>query len=149
VVYKRNKSQKWQGPAKIVGFDRKEIIVKHGSQLIRVHEIHLELEKNAQKQLDAPTSKVSIVEPDKTEELYVAFDSDSDSDEEDQAIPDHSSTNEDDDNFPIHADTLDTADISDITEDDEPHQEEVDTPVLTMETLSELLTDEYTDAKKK
>ena len=47
VYYKRDKSDRWQGPGKIIGLDQKQILVKHGSQIIRVHEIHITKVKKA------------------------------------------------------------------------------------------------------
>ena len=37
VYYKRNDSTEWKGPAKVIGRDGKQLIVKHGSIIARVH----------------------------------------------------------------------------------------------------------------
>ena len=37
VFYKRNISDKWRGPARVIGRDGKQVIVRHGGMVIRVH----------------------------------------------------------------------------------------------------------------
>ena len=36
-VYYKRKSNKWRGPAKVVGMDGKIFLVKHGSQILKIH----------------------------------------------------------------------------------------------------------------
>ena len=42
VYYKRNEDTKWRGPAKVLGIDGKQVIVKHGGICIRVHTCRLQ-----------------------------------------------------------------------------------------------------------
>ena len=37
VYYKRNNSHEWHGPGTVIGFDGKQILVKHGGVYVRVH----------------------------------------------------------------------------------------------------------------
>ena len=37
IFYKRNESDQWRGPARVIGRDGKQILVRHGSYVVRVH----------------------------------------------------------------------------------------------------------------
>ena len=37
VYYKRNDSDKWKGPGSVIGQENKQVLVKHGSEYVRVH----------------------------------------------------------------------------------------------------------------
>eukprot|EP00794_Sanderia_malayensis_P012459 gene12459-13747_t len=37
VYYKRNNNERWHGPGTVIGQDHKQILVKHGNDLVRVH----------------------------------------------------------------------------------------------------------------
>lgn len=41
VYYKREASNEWKGPGKVVGRDGKVVFVKHGNSIVRVHELRL------------------------------------------------------------------------------------------------------------
>ena len=43
VFYKRNDSNKWKGPGKVIGQDGQQVLVKHGSVYVRVHPCRLTL----------------------------------------------------------------------------------------------------------
>ena len=47
VYYKRNDSRKWKGPGKVIGSDGSNILIKHGSQYVRVHTCRVLLEKRS------------------------------------------------------------------------------------------------------
>ena len=48
VYYKRNDSNQWKGPGTVIGKENKQVIVKHGSQHIRVHPCRLQLRNKHQ-----------------------------------------------------------------------------------------------------
>ena len=37
VYYKRKSSNYWKGPGKVIGYDNKQVVVKHGGSFVRVH----------------------------------------------------------------------------------------------------------------
>ena len=37
VLYKRKDSRRWKGPGKVIGYESSNILIKHGSQYVRVH----------------------------------------------------------------------------------------------------------------
>ena len=37
VYYKRNNNERWHGPSTVIGQDHRQILVKHGNDLVRVH----------------------------------------------------------------------------------------------------------------
>ena len=41
VLFKRNESQRWQGPGAVIGWESKQVLVKHGGTYIRVHPCRL------------------------------------------------------------------------------------------------------------
>ena len=41
VYYKRNDGQKWHGPGQVIGFNGKQVLVKHGGTFVRVHTTRL------------------------------------------------------------------------------------------------------------
>lgn len=41
VFYKRNDSGKWRGPGSVIGQENKQVLVKHGSEYVRVHTCRL------------------------------------------------------------------------------------------------------------
>jgi len=42
VFYKRNASDEWRGPARVIGRDGKQIVVRHGGAVVRVHACRLQ-----------------------------------------------------------------------------------------------------------
>ena len=46
VYYKRNNSDKWRGPGKVIGRDGKQVLVKHGGVYVRVHICRLQYSGN-------------------------------------------------------------------------------------------------------
>lgn len=52
VYYKRERIAQWLGPARIVGLDGKTILVKHGSQIVRVHERDISKAHESDQQVD-------------------------------------------------------------------------------------------------
>lgn len=92
VYYKRNKSDRWKGPGKIVGLDGKTILVKHGSQIVRVHETDINKVCDSEKQLDEvlPDTRNSYNNNDISTNSYVLLDSSSD--ESDMEEPSLTST---------------------------------------------------------
>ena len=48
VYYKRNDSNQWKGPAKVLRHEYKQILVKHGGVYIRVHACRLQHTQNSQ-----------------------------------------------------------------------------------------------------
>jgi len=47
VLYKRAANSGWHGPAKVLGQDGQQVMLKHGSFYVRVHPCRLQLEKNS------------------------------------------------------------------------------------------------------
>ena len=41
VYYKRNDSAKWHGPGVVIGIDNKQVLVRHGGTVVRVHTARL------------------------------------------------------------------------------------------------------------
>ena len=37
MYYKRDRSQEWKGPRKVIGTDSQTVLIKHGSMYVRVH----------------------------------------------------------------------------------------------------------------
>ena len=89
VYYKRNINPKWRGPGCVIGQENKNILVKHGGELIRVHpaslihvneakptppeDVHQKIgEKEsiplAQK-VESPTQRVELLEEDENEDV--------------------------------------------------------------------------------
>ena len=64
VYYKRNKSHEWRGPAKILGCEQSQYLLKHGGNYVRVHPCKLQLiESNFQKTcvpITTDNSKVDV-----------------------------------------------------------------------------------------
>ena len=46
VYYKRNNEKKWKGPAKVLGTDSQQVLLKHGGIYIRVHSCRVVLQRN-------------------------------------------------------------------------------------------------------
>ena len=63
VFYKRNQSSRWQGPAKVLGKDSNQVLIKHGSSYLRVHPCRLlhkkEASDNSEQQTDEGPNKTS------------------------------------------------------------------------------------------
>ena len=57
VYYKRNDSNQWKGPGTVIGKENKQVIVKHGGQIIRVHPCKLQL-RNKYSSMDKNTSDI-------------------------------------------------------------------------------------------
>ena len=63
VYYKRNDSHLWHGPAIVIGRDGKQILVRHGGQLYRVHACRLTKCPQSQQQVnEEPKSKAGTPE---------------------------------------------------------------------------------------
>ena len=45
VFYKRKDSRRWKGPGKVIGYESSNILIKHGSQYVRVHISRVMLDK--------------------------------------------------------------------------------------------------------
>ena len=45
VFYKRNDSRKWKGPGRVIGSESSNVLIKHGSQYVRVHACRVMLDK--------------------------------------------------------------------------------------------------------
>lgn len=45
VYYKRNDSKKWRGPAKVLGMDSQQVLLKHGGTYVRVHTCRVMLQR--------------------------------------------------------------------------------------------------------
>ena len=60
VYYKRDDSQEWHGPGKVIGQVGQQVFVKHGSFYIRVHPCRLQLVNTEQKPLLDKPSKENI-----------------------------------------------------------------------------------------
>ena len=43
VFYKRSKTKTWKGPGTVIGFDGQQIVIKHGSFVVRVHSCNVRL----------------------------------------------------------------------------------------------------------
>ena len=48
VLYKRNESDRWRGPGTVIGWEHKQVLVKHGGTYVRVHPCRLTLYPNQQ-----------------------------------------------------------------------------------------------------
>ena len=48
VFYKRNDSKKWKGPAKVLGTDSQQVLLKHGGIYVRVHKCRLMLKQDSE-----------------------------------------------------------------------------------------------------
>ena len=48
VFYKRNDSKRWKGPAKVLGTDSQQVLLKHGGIYVRVHKCRLMLAEDSQ-----------------------------------------------------------------------------------------------------
>ena len=59
VFYKRNSSDQWHGPAKVIGTDGKQIMVRHGGYPLRVHITRLA----RQPRREEPTENGASIEP--------------------------------------------------------------------------------------
>ena len=63
VYYKRNNSHEWRGPAKILGCDKSQYLLKHGGNYVRVHPCKLQpIELNFQKTFVPNTTDNSKVD---------------------------------------------------------------------------------------
>ena len=47
VFYKRNDAKKWKGPAKVLGTDSQQVLLKHGGSYVRVHSCRVMLQKDS------------------------------------------------------------------------------------------------------
>ena len=58
VYYKRKDSRKWKGPGKVIGSDSSNILMKHGSNYVRVHScrVLLEQRENGDKEHSEPVN---------------------------------------------------------------------------------------------
>ena len=45
MYYKSANDRRWKGPARVLGQDGQQVLVKHGSNYIRVHSCRLNLER--------------------------------------------------------------------------------------------------------
>ena len=43
VLFKRNKCERWLGPGTVIGWENKQVLVKHGGSYVRVHPSRLRL----------------------------------------------------------------------------------------------------------
>ena len=59
IFYKRNSSDQWHGPAKVIGTDGKQIMVRHGGYPLRVHITRLA----RQPRREEPTENGASIEP--------------------------------------------------------------------------------------
>ena len=41
VLFKRNESERWLGPGTVIGWENKQVLVKHGGTYVRVHPARL------------------------------------------------------------------------------------------------------------
>ena len=98
VNYHRNKSKKWHGPAKVLGKDGQQHLLKHGGVYIRVHPCRM--------QLCNPQTNEILEDEEKTSSVHMNNDSninsnnsDTKNDEEEQA---RSSSDTDDNYEPVN-----------------------------------------------
>ena len=55
VLYKRNNSDRWNGPGVVIGRDGQTFVVKHGFQIVKVHPCHISKKTTQEKQQPVPT----------------------------------------------------------------------------------------------
>ena len=60
VYYKRNESVRWMGPGIVIGWEAKQILVKHGGTYVRVHPCRLMHVTNPDKYYDIETSDTEL-----------------------------------------------------------------------------------------
>ena len=65
VYYKRINDKKWKGPAKVLGQDGQQVLVKHGGVYVRVHPCRLSLERRSER---TPEGDVQNTVPENTKE---------------------------------------------------------------------------------
>lgn len=63
VLYKREDSVQWHGPATVIGQVDSQVFVKHGSFYVRVHPCRLQLQKEATRTVTPQTTLPSIQKP--------------------------------------------------------------------------------------
>ena len=77
VFYKRDQSSRWQGPAKVLGKDSNQVLIKHGSSYLRVHPCRLLHQE--QKPLQPPSNHTPVVANKENKNTNELEDSDDDS----------------------------------------------------------------------
>lgn len=65
VYYKRNDSRKWKGPGRVIGYESSNILIKHGSQYVRVHACRVMLDRNVYATEDQDKKKEDEEDQDK------------------------------------------------------------------------------------
>ena len=85
IFFKRDQSSRWQGPAKVLGKDSNQILIKHGSSYLRVHPCRLLHKTESAENPNQPAQALAERKP-----PIPRIDSrseDSQTDSEDEAIP--------------------------------------------------------------
>ena len=98
VYYHRNKSKKWHGPAKVLGKDGQQHLLKHGGVYIRVHPCRMQLCNPQTNEILEDEEKTSSV-PINNDSNINSNNSDTKNDEEEQA---RSSSDTDDNYEPVN-----------------------------------------------
>ena len=99
VYYKRLDSKRWKGPAKVLGKDGHQILIKHGSNYARVHSCRLMHTRNDQnsKETKVDESKVTVDDtnniPSTTKPTICELDGDDSDDDSDDNDDDESQNN--------------------------------------------------------
>ena len=70
VLYKRNNSNVWHGPAVVIGREAQSILIKHGNQYVKVHPAHTTRFHNDRKEKEKPETTNSVPKPVKPN-LYI------------------------------------------------------------------------------
>ena len=89
VYYKRNDSRRWHGPAKVLGKDGKNYLLKHGGIYIRVHPTRMQLIESENNSQEVNTAQNETNEPSTqvTPNQNTEVDSDSDSENQERSNP--------------------------------------------------------------
>ena len=93
VFYKRNDSRRWKGPGRVIGSESSNILIKHGSQYVRVHACRVMLEEEREV---APVQEVRTKEQTKGRNLNRVQNKEDDSQEESSQEEEDSQEEEED-----------------------------------------------------
>ena len=92
VFYKRNDSKKWKGPAKVLGTDSQQVLLKHGGTYVRVHKCRLMLKDIPYQSMQGEEEQDLNIGK-KTEETR-DYNMNSENEEEKQSVTSHPADND-------------------------------------------------------
>ena len=63
VLFKRNESERWLGPGTVIGWENKQVLVKHGGTYVRVHPCRLNMYPGVNEKYSERNTDIETLEP--------------------------------------------------------------------------------------